>query len=789
MARTRDRDDRRAGPITLIPSEDGVGATGLTGTSTPPQAPSAELRPEHLERYVLAGVHHDREPGNLLVVLHPLKRNKVPRDLFAALRDRGYELHVVETQAEFARSISAIRDKLVELAAEEAPLDLMVISGDGSLDHHVLVAAYSAFYPDLVEMRPGRIDGSRVTERHLEELPPDYRRVFFPRGVPRDIEPSQANITLIWLLRSKIESAVQRDRSPERILRLAGRDNGDPLVAVAVLAARWPQLVDLVPEHYDLERLAEATLEESFRGLYPWIRAIACYPAGVAADNAVFAGVPGWTYATAGNALARLPLLDPLRRWAEKLTTRRFVDYFCSTGVVVPARLSVLALDRTWRLVCGHVLGGPAAGHFFTKDLTKKTQTLVGYLVRIPKVIINQGIFGKSRVRVRSFDAHGRTKSHFEGHLAEGLYTNRTYAAGVASVPTTNPTSFAGQSSLLLVPPLWSRAQQGRPPINLRGLFGFSEAIVKGLVARALHTFGFGTGTLTVGGRIWGLLPGNQVAIKEGERITIEYFHMDGTPRGVPVVVSGDPFQARRMDIKVLCGPIPMLGGRRSLLVSSTRKTLTNLRMEQSFDLEHTYIGGVRYFRHRTGQPWTAELSSTTGLILPPLHLPRTLGACYELLRRRWQAAGAGEFTDTSKPGLPLVRKGIFAHNNDQTAHLLVLRQSHGMLLVRLVRARPGGELFETRSTYGRTGASYIIDHSQTIHYVPDEPPRILREAYYFRDAERFQKAAAAFLPIADRAALTDGEGIEDADSLADDEDPGGQASGGRSLPAGPAGA
>ena len=29
------------------------------------------------------------------------------------------------------------------------------------------------------------------------------------------------------------------------------------LLAADLLAARWPQLVDLVPEHYDLERLAE----------------------------------------------------------------------------------------------------------------------------------------------------------------------------------------------------------------------------------------------------------------------------------------------------------------------------------------------------------------------------------------------------------------------------------------------------------------------------------------------------------------------------------------------------
>jgi hypothetical protein len=302
---------------------------------------------------------------------------------------------------------------------------------------------------------------------------------------------------------------------------------------------------------------------------------------------------------------------------------------------------------------------------------------------------------------------------------------------------------------LLVVPPLWSRLSDKRFPINARGLLAFSETILKGLVSRALHFFGLGTGTLAGGGRVWGLLPGSQVAIKEGERIRIDYMHLDRSARAVPVVISGDPFQAHRMEIEVLWGPIPMLGGRNSLLVHGTRRTIANLRLQQSYHLEHTYIGGVRYFRHRTGLPWNREMSARTGLILPPLHLPRSMTRSYEFLRRKWAAEGAGDLVDTSRPGLPLARRGCFAHNNDQTAHLLVLREASGVLLVRLVRARPGQGIYETRTHYRAVGASYIIHRSQTIHWRDVEPPQILREAHYFRDAEVFQQQAPSFLPIA----------------------------------------
>ncbi len=757
-------------PSTLIPVDGDIGTTGLTGDPVPPPAPSAELRPDQLERYVLAGVHHDRAPGNLLVVLHPLKKHKVPRPLFEALGARGFGVHVVETQPDLVRSVERIREKLLELAEDDAPLDLMVISGDGSLDHHVMVAAYAAFHPDLVEHRDGGIDCSAVGQEGLTRLPPGYRQAFFGQGLPAEIEPTQENVTRIWLLRSRLEKAVRKGLEPDRIVKQAGLAPDDPRLAVAILATLWPHEVSLLPEHYDLTKLAEASQEETFQGLYPWIRAVACYPAGVAADNAVFAGVPGWGFATAGKTLARFGWLDFVRRRFEAATTRRFVEYFCETGVVVPARLSVLAIDGHWRAICGHVVSGPAGGHFFSKDLTKKTQTMWGYLMRIPAVIIKEGVLGRTRVRLRSFDARGRTKSHTEGHLAEGLYTNRTYVAGVASVPTTTPTSFAGESSLLVVPPVWNRESQRRFPLTLRSLAGFWETILKGLIARCLHFFGFGTGTLAGGGRVWGLLPEHQVAIKEGERIQVDYQHLDGSPRGVPVVVSGDPFQAHRLDIRVLWGPVPMLGGRRSLIVAATRKTLSNVRMEQSFDLEHTYIGGVRYFRHRTGQPWSPEMSARTGLFLPPLHLPRTLTWAYERLTQRWEAAGAGEFIDTSKPGLPLVRKGCFGHNNDQTAHLLVLKQPGGMLLVRQVRARPGHGLYETRTDYRLAGVSYIIVRSQTIHGGEAEgeggEPRILREAHYFRDAEDFQREAAAFLPIVGSMS------VDAADGGPDEHDP-----------------
>ena len=742
-----DSNHGRNDSITLIPPG-GIGTTGLTAHSIPPSAPSAELSPDQLERYVLAGVHHDRAPGNLLVVLHPLKRNKVPRPLFDALRDRGYNLRIVETQPSVWRSVKAIREAMIDLAEAARALDLMVISGDGSLDHHVMVAAYSAFYPDLVEFQKGRVDCSRIGEDRLATLPPDYRQTFFPDGLPGEIEPSQDNITYLWLLRDRLEKALIARKRPDKILRLSQLQPNDARLGTAILATLWPDRVQMVPDHFDLTRLAEATQEQTFQGLYPFIRAIACYPAGVAADNAVFAGVPGWGFATVGNLLAKFGWLDALRRPLERIATRRFVEYFCESGVVVPARLSVLAIDGSWRAVCGHVTGGPAAGLFFMQDLKRKTQTMWGYLARIPAVIIKAGMFGRTRVRIRSYDAHGNKKSHSEGHITEGLYTNRTYVAGVASIPTTNPTSFAGESSLLVVTPIWSRAAEGFARIDLRGVSGFFEVILKGLIARVLHFFGFSTGTLAGGGRVWMLLPQHQVAIKEGERIQIDYQHLDGTPTAAGVVISGDPFTASRLDIRVLWGPIPMLGSRRSLLVASTRRTLSNLRMEQSFDLEHTYIGGVRYFRHRTGQPWSPELSARTGLFLPPLHLPRSLSRSYEFLSKRWQAAGAGEFIDTSKPGLPVTRKGCFAHNNDQTAHLLVLKQPSGMLLVRQVRARPDG-IYETRTDYRAAGASYIVVRSQTVYWADSEPPQIIREAHYFRNADEFQQAAATFMPVA----------------------------------------
>ncbi len=737
------------GPITLLPGDSEVGVPGLTAASDPPPAPSAELSPELLERYMLAGVHHDRVPGNVLVVLHPLKVDKVPRDLVPALEERGFATRTVETRPDLAESVERIREALLEAAQEDGPLDVIVISGDGSLDHHFMVAAYGAFYPDLVAFQEGCIDCSRVTEEDLTQLPADYQASMFARGLPDGIDTRQETITRLWLLRSRLESAVRRGKSADKLARLARLGVDDPRLAVAVLATLWPDKVDLVPDHYDMSRLAQAGQETTFQGLYPFIRSIACYPAGVAADNAVFAGVPGWTFATVGKFLARWRWLDPLRRRLEAATTRRFVDYFCDTGVVVPARQSAIALDGIWRAVCGHVVSGPAGGHFFTKDLTKKTQTMFGYLSRIPLVILKEGVLGKTRVRVMSFDAHGRKKSHAEGHLAEGLYTNRTYVAGVASVPTTNPASFAGESSLLVVPPVWSRTASHGFPLNLRSLLGFWETIVKGITARVLHFFGFGTGTLAGGGRLWGLSLAHQVAIKEGERIAIDYQHLDGSPRAVPVVISGDPFQAHHMDIQVLWGPLPLLGARRSLLVSGTRKTLTNLRMEQSYNLEHTYIGGVRYFRHRSGEAWSREMSTRTGLFLPPLHLPRGLTRSYGILQQRWQAAGAGEFVDTSKPGLPITRRGCVAHNNDQTAHLLVLKESSGTLLVRQVRVRRGKGIYETRTHYTSVANAYVVQRSQTLFWRGTAPAQIIREAHYFRDAEAFQHDAALFLPIA----------------------------------------
>ncbi|MBN2360162.1 MAG: hypothetical protein JXR83_11990 [Deltaproteobacteria bacterium] len=725
------------------------GVTSLVNAPPPPAA-SHDLTPDQLELYVRASIHQDRSPGNVLVVMHPGKVHKVPRNLFAALRDAGFGVTRVDTLADRVRSVEGIRDAFKQLASEQKPIDVIIVSGDGSVDHHLLIAAYWAFYPDLVSYRPGAIDCSAVTEQDLATLPPSYRATFFkhlPDGSALD--PTEETIRTIWLLRNRIEDDVVQHRPVARILRRARRDRDDLYLAIAILATLLPHRVVLRPHGFDLSALSTADRESTFKGLYPFLRSVCPYPAGTAADNAVFAGVPGWGYAMWAGLLDKLPGMAPFRRWWEQRVTRAFVRYFLHDSVVVPARLSVVQLDGAWSRFSSHAVGGPGAGHFFTADLTSKTKGMLGYLKRIPQVVIREGAFGSTLVRVVSRDAAGQQKSYIEAQLAEGLYTNRTFIGGVASVTTTDPTSWAGQSSLVVIPPMRRRSSPGLRLINLRGVGGFIEAIVTGVIARLLHMTGFGVGTLAGGGKMILLEPEHQVAIKEGEEIDIDYMSLDRRPRSVPIQISGDPFQAYHIGIRSLWGPLPLLGKRDSLLLASTRRSLNNVRLQQSFRLRGVYIGGVYYFRHHAGEEWSTDFVGRTGLMRPPHYLPRNLLLAQRLLLEAWHGAGAGEFVDTTESGLEPWRRGRFAHNNDQSAHLLLLREPQGTLLVRQVRAMRGHDtIYESRTYYRPVFNAFIIYHSETVAYRKEESPRILQEDHFFRNAEAFQAEAPEFFPV-----------------------------------------
>jgi len=725
------------------------GVTSLVNAPPPPAA-SSDLTPDQLEFYVRASIHQDRSPGNVLVVMHPGKTYKVPRNLFTALRDAGYGVTRVDTQADRVHSVEGIRDAFQHLAAEGKPIDVIIVSGDGSVDHHLMIAVYWAFYPDLVAYRPGTIDCSAVTEQDLESLPPSYRATFF-KHVPDGsaLDPSEETIRTIWLLRQRLEDDITAHRPVARILRRARRDRDDLYLALAILATLLPHKVVMRPHGFDLTALSTASRESTFKGLYPFVRSICPFPAGTAADNAVFAGVPGWGYAMWAGLLGKLPWMAPWRRWWEQRVTRAFVNYFLHDSVVVPARLSVVQLDGAWSRISSHVVVGPGGGHFFTADLTSKTKGMIGYLKRIPQVVIREGIFGSTLVRVVSRDAAGQQKSFIEAQLAEGLYTNRTFIAGVASVTTTDPTSWAGQSSLVVIPPMRRRAGAGPRLINLRGVSGFTEAIVTGIIARLLHVTGFGVGTMAGGGKMIFLEPENQVAIKEGEEIEIDYMSLDHKPRSVPIQISGDPFMAYHIGIRVLWGPIPLLGKRDSLLLASTRRSLNNVRLQQSYRLRGVYIGGVYYFRHHVGEEWSADFVGRTGLMRPPHYLPHNLVLAQRMLLDAWHGAGAGDFVDTTETGLEPWRRGRFAHNNDQSAHLLLLREPQGTLFVRQVRAvRGDNAIYESRCHYRSVFNAFIIDRSQTIVYRNDESPRILQEDHFFRNAEAFQAEAPEFFPV-----------------------------------------
>jgi hypothetical protein len=651
--------------------------------------------------------------------------------------------------------VEKIRDALLTLSAKQAPLDLLVVSGDGTLDHHIHVAAFWAFYPDLVRYRPGIVDCSAVTREDLDKLPANYRSAFFePLPDGRTLDPREETIKAMWLLRNRLEKPLRQGKPVSKLLRIARRKPDDVLLRIAILATLLPAKVTLRPHGFDLEGLANATQEKTFQGLYPFIRSICTYPAGTAADNAVFAGVPGWGYGVLAGVVTRTRLFEPLRRLLERRVTRTFVNYYLRESVVVPGRISVVALDGDWQRISSHAAGGPAAGLLFSSDLTSKTKGVRGYLARLPRVVIREGILGSTIVRIRSRTAAGAEKSFTEARISEALYTNRTFLGAVASIQVTNPTSFAGQSSLTVLPAIWSRSKNGRPRIFIRSFLTLLEALAKGVLARALHLCHLGVGTLAGGGKFFFLLPEYQVAIKEGEFIDLDYLTPDRRPSAIPLQVSGDPFQGYRMNIRALWGPVPMLARNHSLLLAAVRRSLADLRLQQSYRLGRVYIGGVRYFRHHIGENWSQDFARRTGLLQPPNHLPRNLPLAQRQLLDAWQKSGAGEFVDTTESGLGLLRRGRYAHNNDQSAHLLILRETQGSLLVRQVRASGNheGEVYETRSHYRAMAFSYIIHRSQTIVWKGADHPRLLQEEYFFRNAETFQKEAPTFFPVVGRS-------------------------------------
>jgi len=221
----------------------------------------------------------------------------------------------------------------------------------------------------------------------------------------------------------------------------------------------------------------------------------------------------------------------------------------------------------------------------------------------------------------------------------------------------------------------------------------------------------------------------------------------------VAIQVSGDPFQAYRMWIRIAWGPVPLLGRHRSLLVAATLRSLADLRLQQSYRLGRVYIGGLRFFHHHVGEDWTDEFSARTGLLRPPTHLPKNLVQAQRFLLDAWQGAGTGDFVDTTEAGLALWRRGRYAHNNDQSAHLLLLREPQGQLMVRQVRAMDNGTggVYESRTWYQAVGGSYLVFRGQTVLWERDGAPRLLQEDHYFRSAEAFQQEAPTFFPVVAR--------------------------------------
>ncbi len=712
----------------------------LLAAAPPPEADASAA--QH-ETYVRAGMHTDREPGIVVAICHPLRMYRVPDGLLDDLRKLGFEVRVVETQPERLESIRGIREALAEAGEDERPLDVIVFSGDGTLDHHVLVAAFLAFHPELVVAQSGVIEVEAPDEAALRGAHPHLRDAVLPAPTV-ELPADEETVRRIMALRMRIRRAVLGGASLRRIERIAGAPITDPYVHLALYASIFPTSVTLRAPGYDLSRLADASREETYRGLYPWIRSIAVYPCGTAADNALYAGVPGWAFARASRLLRRLAPLEGLRRrWAES-TRERFVRYFARDGVVVPARFSLVGLDGSWQLLCSHAASGPTGGRFFEGDLEQKTGGLWGYLAKIPRLLVEEGLFNRTLVRVRAQSADGRVRLDLLGRIVEGLYSNRAFIAGVGSIPSTNPTGFAGQSSLIVGTPILYRDLDGSLRLDSRGVTAFTEAILKGLLGRWMHLVGLGVGKLAGGGRFAALSPQQQLTLREGELVRMDFTDLEQRPLSVSTQVSGDPFQAHRMDVQVAWGPLPLLAQPDSLLLAAVQRSLARLRDEQTWELESHFIGGLPFYRHRSGSAWTRSLAERTGLVPPLRSLPVRLDRVQALMLRRFAAIGVTGFVDTTEQGFTLGRRGRHAHDTERRTHLVVLRVRSRTLLVRQVRQKED-TVYEARTHYRYWWGSWVIYDHQVRAWPPDGEARLLLEERWFRTAEAFQDEAPAF--------------------------------------------
>ena len=721
-------------------------AGGSTMASiTPPERPIADLSPEHLEQFIIAGIHQDRTPGTVLVVLHPLKTYKLPDGLLEGLEERGFSVVVQHTAIDDVDSIRGIRDALLEVVQRPGPLDVIVIGGDGTLDHHFLIAAAAAFYPEHVEECEGVFDASGVTAEDLAHLPGGWQDELSLLP-PVSLSPDVETVREIWVLREKIARAVRRGWSVQKLLSRLDRAGDDPVLKAAVLATAAPHRVQLQPPGFDLAGLAEAPQEATFRGLYPWVRSVTAYPAGTAADNAVFSGVPGLLLGLTSKTLRRFSWLAPIHRRLSERTLAQFLEFFCHSSTVVPTRISLVSLDGRWQRIGSHAIGGPGSGRLFIGDLVSKPSGVIGYVMRLLPAIITEAVLGSTQLRIEAYDSRGVLKSATEGGVAEGLYTNRSFLAALGSVPTTTPTSFAGESSLVMLPAIISRRPDHPTEVSLLGALTLMEAAFKGITSRLLHFVGLDTGRLAGDGRLTSLPPAYQVSLKEGGEVRIRYSDTKGRPRVVPVQISGDPYQASRMRMRVFWGPLPMLAANGSLLHASARRTLRYLRLQTSYNLESTSIGGVHYFRYGTGELARAQIAAEAGMPAPRMHLPRDLRRAGQLICGRWQ--DTGPFVDTSGPGLSIRQDEVRMHSNDQSAHVLLLREGRRRLLVRQVRQTPDGAVVELRARYRRSFGAWVIMESRLMRWEDSRRIRILFEEHFFRDARHFQGSAPTFFPL-----------------------------------------